>query len=148
MTLVYMKVPAEEAVQILEQHLVAGYRLKDILETEYQTKRSAGQTITDDDINSWSKRSVEWATGCFNELGKVFTTPRQQYTFKEIKTDGLYREGYNYKYEALIKTLQARIDKLDEYINFIFQRSNITIVSAGRDVNMQTGDSSDMEVKN
>lgn len=147
MALEYMKVTPEEAVPILEECLVKGYQLKDALEGEYVTARGSAQGVSGENVSKWHQDLREWTNNSLTKLAEVFVTPRQQYNFRDAKTSGFHRVGVNIDFDNIINHLQARIDVLNGYIEFIFQHGKVTIIS-GRDTNVQMGDGNKQEVKN
>lgn len=136
MALSDLKVDPEKAVMSLDACLVKGYKVKDKLNNDYfpikdKTERVNGL------MPKWRKEASDWANEALKVIQEVFTTVRYAYNFRDAKTDGLMRVGINSDFEGICKTLQARIDVLNAYIQFIFQHANIQIINS----NVQVGGS-------
>lgn len=147
MALEYMKVTPEDAILTLEECLVTGYQLKDALEKEYADARSSEQGASKENLTKWHHDLNDWTNTSLKKLSEVFKTPRQQYNFRDAKASAVHRIGVNMDFDNIVNHLQARIDVLNGYIEFIFQHGQITII-AGRDVQIQKGEGNKMEVKN
>jgi hypothetical protein len=143
MAVPYLKVSPEEAYTILDDCVVKGYQTVEAIESSYHSQKA---TINGEIIDSLRKISHRWLDDSLERLKNVFTSKRELFNFQYAKTDGLSRIGVNMDYDVIYKNLRARIDVLNEYINYIVHSFNIQI-TAGRDANVQLGNGNEMEVK-
>lgn len=154
MALTYLKIEPEKAIIVLNQLLVSGYRLKDKLVYEYKELhggsdyyRSVDGAVPPETRKGWTDQLVTWATDTFNELQNIYISPAEAYKFKEAQTLPLSSQEFDTRFYSQLLMLQARLDTLSSYKDFIFQHSPIQI-TAGRDAYVQTGNNPNAEVNN
>ena len=150
MPIPYLKIQPEKAVGIIEKWIVEGYKIKDLIVLEYnQVKPRLGEnSFTNDTLEKWSGWVNKWTNECIQELAGIFVSQRELYNFRDAKPPfGVTNE--NVRYVSLIDNISARINRLNQYTEFIFQQFNIKFtVKAGRDSIIQMGYSPKMEIKN
>ncbi len=144
MTLIDLKVEPEEAVTIITNDLTEGYRLKDSLWEQYRSKKDQ---ISGEDIEKFHTLNNSWFQKTIGNLQSVFMTTRQAYLFRDPEPTAFQRLDVNSDFDRIMTSLESRLRILNGFIEFVFEHSRIQI-AAGRDINLQAGDNSKMEVKN
>jgi len=134
MALQYLKVPPENALQILDECIVSGYQIKDKINKEYSK-----ETINDEKLEGWRQLVFKWLNECIQKLDRVFISQKELYNFRDAQPPfGVTSEDV--RWHGIIASLQARIDKLNDYDRFIHDRFNVKIEWIGRDKITQIGD--------
>lgn len=144
MTLTYLKIEPEQAVTDLNELIVSGYQLKDKLVAEYgilthRDKPGGREAIVPPETRAgWTQQLLDWAKNTVQKLQDVYLSLAEVYKFKEAQTLPMMNSQFDNRFYSQLLMLQARLDILNGYKDFIFQHSNIQIV-AGRDANVQIG---------
>lgn len=143
MGLPYLKVEPDEALKVIDECIVAGYRVKDEISNEYHNDKEGAQAKIDD----WRKRAWSWATETIENLGKVFVSEKELYNFRDARPPfGATAE--NVQYVGIVDTMKARIDKLNAYDEKISQNFNVHLEVVMRDKITQIGDNGTIKTKN
>lgn len=138
----FLKVPPEDALQILEGCIVAGYRLKDAIMSDYRSDKENAQ----ENIKNWQRDTGAWVEDTMKGLNDIYASEKEAYNFRDSETSGLYREGYNVVVSSIENHMMARLKTLNRFYDFILQQSNVQI-SAGGDLIMQIGHNPKAEIK-
>lgn len=138
----FLKVPPEDALQILEGCIVAGYRLKDVIMSNYRSDKENAQ----ENIKNWQRDTSAWVEDTMKRLNDIYASEKEAYNFRDSETSGLYREGYNVVVSSIENHMMARLKTLNRFYDFILQQSNVQI-SAGGDLIMQIGHNPKAEIK-
>jgi hypothetical protein len=143
MGLPYLKVEADEAIAIINQCIVAGYKIKDEITNDYHNDKENAQAK----IEEWRKHSWDWAVDTMNKLSDVFVSEKELYNFRDASPPfGATSE--NVQYFGTVQTMKARIDKLNTYDEKISQNFNVHLDVVMRDKITQIGDNGTVTTKN
>lgn len=144
-----LKVTPEEAIHTLDQCTVDGFKLKQSITAEYRSFKTQTDPNfhTDHAIPGWQERLREWMRDVAAKLEAMYISQKYAYIFAET-TDhsALSLIGENDKWYSLMKTLQARIDVLIEFENFINQNFQVHYEVVLGDKYQQDGDGNKQEV--
>jgi len=141
----FLKVDIVSAVEILDECILAGYKLKDEIAIEYNKVK---QRVTVQEMSDWQSESRNWVNNCLNKLQQIYVSPREAYNFRDVKTTRwLISSTANKDYVDIIDMFEAKIKLLNDYLSFILQRPNVLFYSK-RDLFVQFGSDSKQEVKN
>ncbi len=142
MGLPYLKIEPEQAIMILDECIVSGYRIKDKISQEYYSNKEQA----DQKIPEWQKLANDWANSTIQKLEIVFVSQKELYSFRDARPPfGATSE--NIKYIGIISHLQARTDKLNEYDLYIRNQFNVKL-EVGRDLIIQQGNNPQIEIEN
>lgn len=134
----------EQAVVALNKLIVSGYRLKDKLVAEYNSlpkreKPGGHEAVVPSETRAlWAQQIIDWTNHTLQRLQDVYISVAEAYQFREVQTLSVSNSEFDDRFYNQLNTLQARLEVLRDYKDFIFQHTNIQIV-AGRDANVQIG---------
>lgn len=125
-----MKVPAEEAIASIQNLILSGYKLKEDVEAEYAELRT-NQAEVMKAAEGWKVTYAKWVRESMEALDKIYESPVYMYNFRDASpTSGMAMVGNVVRSNIVLNT-QSRIEKLNEYEQFIRTRVPITVVING-----------------
>jgi len=143
MGLPYLKVEPDAALKVIDECIVAGYKIKDEISNEYHGNKEGA----DAKIEEWRQRGWQWAVDTMNKLSEVFVSEKELYNFRDANPPfGATSE--NVQYFGTVQTIKARIDKLNAYDEKISQNFNVHLEVVMRDKITQIGDNGTIKTKN
>lgn len=121
-----LKVTPDEAVQVIDECIVSGYRLKASITAEYRQleKQTRGEVIKNL-LPDWRKRTSEWTTETIGKLQSIFISDRYAYEFAETQGGAMYSVGENSDWNAQTNLILARVATLNRFDNFLKQNFEI-----------------------
>lgn len=150
-----LRVSPEKAVNVLRRLATEGYAIRWTQEGSVfnvDTPPSERESISAD-IYKYEHELVTWAKRASNELTKIFASDIEAFKFaysgvtdRPRRSLYLYVGDKNEKVE-IRKELVAKISFLETYIDLIMSRFEVNL-SAGRDINIQSGVGNKMEIRN
>ena len=139
----FLKVEAEEALQVLDECIVSGYKVKDEINGEYYPNKPVdGERLT-----KLREKANVWANETIKELRKIYASIKEQYNFRDAKTKQIIVNADDIDYFPIIGNLEARIELLNKYFDFILQHMQVK-VKAKRDVYLLNAPFAKVQVKN
>ncbi len=145
MGLPYLKVQPEEAIQVLDECIVSGYKIKDQINAEYFQDRS---TVNGEKITRWRDQSHAWADDCLKKLANLFVSQKELYEFRDAPVSPLMRVNTNVDWNEIINKHEAWVKRLTEYDRYIRNEFNVKVEVVGRDKIVQYGDNPTVDIKN
>ncbi|HSX07001.1 MAG TPA: hypothetical protein VLG92_04740 [Candidatus Saccharimonadia bacterium] len=147
MSLPFLKVSPEEAIALIQEMILAGYRLKDRVNAEHEQARIVSQDAVVAAAPGWSREFTAWINESLAKLDDIYESQVYAYNFRDANTsNGLVMVGNTVRSDVILGT-HSRIEKLNEYERFI--REHVTVeVSAGRDIYLINGDGANVKTKN
>lgn len=155
MSVKFLNVTAEEAVVELNRLIVEGYEIKVGLDSEYnQTKEEKGgidNSGVHELIARWGVKADEWFNRTLGVLEKLYTSKRHMYELREAKEKGvsLLSSTDSSKWNSLSKSMGAKVEKLNEFDDFIKREFRIEYVAGDKVIGnkyLQEGDGNTQEV--
>lgn len=129
----FLKITAPEAVNILEDCMCEGYKTLDKIRNAYETHKD----MSSNPSSAWSEWTTEWIQKTIDKLCSVYCSDHFAYEFREAKTNRYSTSG-DRPYTGLQNTIEAKINILNSFYNFIMNRSSIVINYNGN-INYQIG---------
>ena len=132
MPIKYLEVSAEEAVKRLTKLIEEGYKIKIGMDSEYTTLKQEKGGIDNssviESIEKWEVVANKWFSEAIAELFKIYTSKRMGYEFREAHpTIGLISKGNSMKWSTFSRNLGTKIDKLNQFDDFIKREFRIEI---------------------
>lgn len=142
-----IKIQPEIAVQILDNCIISGYRVKDEINEDYFQDKSA---VDREKVSKWRIIANKWVNECLQKLGVIFISQKQLYDFRDAPSSPLVQVNTNIDWNAIINFLEARINKLKEYDKYIREEFNfnVKLEVVGRDKIVQLGNNSQVKIEN
>jgi hypothetical protein len=138
----YLKVEPEEAIKILDESILSGYKTKDTIAEEYFTDKT--QVVSR--ITGWKTLANDWLVVTIGKLDGIFMSQKEVYNFRDSRPP-LGATSEDVQYVKIIQTLKARIDKLNEYDSYIRDKFDVKIEVVLGDKITQHGNNSSVEIK-
>lgn len=145
MGLPYLKLEPEEAIRLLDHCIVSGYQIKDEINSDYFQNKS---NVKDEKINTWQEKAIQWANDSLKTLEVIFVSLKESYNFRDAQVSIGVISGTNPKWNSIIKQIDARINRLNQYDTDIRGYFNIQVEIVGRDKIIQSGNKNHLETKN
>jgi len=143
MSLPYLIIEPEEAIKIIDDCIVKGYKVKDVIKNEYYTNKSE----VNERITNWRAISNNWTKETIDHLARIFVSQKELYNFRDAEPP-FSATSENTQFIGIVSYIKARLDKLNEYDKYIRQQFNVSIEVVGRDKIIQTGSNSTIDINN
>ncbi len=124
MSIQFLRVTPEEALQRLEVCANKGYATKLVIQHQYD--KAGHGNITDEFISDVLNRVNGWSLETKNELLEIYFSPNYMYNFLETEPNLISTAEESRFYDTKASLLQ-KVNKLMGYIDFIIQHSNPTL---------------------
>lgn len=121
MAIQFLRVTPEQAVETIQECAQKGYATKLVIQKEHD--EVGPLNITDSMVTGWIKRINDWTEETRHILLNIYTSPNYMYKFLET-TPNLISTGEEQRFVGLRHGLLQRVEKLNEYVDFIIQNSN------------------------
>jgi len=118
----YLKIQPEESIQIIDELIVSGYKLKEKISSEY----ALDVNNADSKIAEWRRQSNDWCGVALLDLEKVFVSQKELYNFRDAAPP-FGATSQNPHYVEIVRKIKARIDKLNEYDTYIRNQFNVQV---------------------
>lgn len=135
----FLKVTTPEAVEVLESCMHEGYTALDRIMADYE-RRKADST---NPSSAWADWTREWLVSCIAKLDRIYVAPHRSAEFRHARTTRYGTSG-DKPYTGLEHTIEAKMNVLKKYYDFILQKSPITINVNGS-INYQVGNDNQNE---
>jgi hypothetical protein len=135
MGLAYLKVAPEEALQIIDQHAVEGYKIKEAILAEYLANKSDYSGL----VEGWKNSLDWWTTIGRSKLQDIFHSERASYIYRDAQASGGYGDGFSAVVTDLLTLFDARINKLNYFDADIRENFRVNLEVIIGDKVTQTG---------
>lgn len=143
MSIPYLKITPEEAVQKIDHLIIEGYQVKDNINSDYFENAS---DVSDGSIEKWSSQALTWANTCIEELEMIYISQKEAYYFRDATSLPYMRVGTNAKWNGIVNQIEARLEKLKEYDDYIRKNFNIHLEFVSGDKIVQHGSDSEITI--
>jgi len=148
MSIKFLNVTAEEAVDALTKVIEVGYEIKIDMDTEYSNTKEAKGGVDNSSVQElvvlWEIKVNAWFRETIQILAKIYTSKRMAYEFREAQPQQLALQSTddNPKWFSVSRSMKAKLDKLNEFDNFIKRefRVQIDYIAGDKFENSGSGD--------
>jgi len=133
----YLKVQPETAISVIDDCIVKGYEIKTKISHDYHSDKEK----VEGKISEWQKTVIEWLNSTIEKLSEVFVSQKELYNFRDV-VPPLAATSENMQYFGIVHLMQARINKLNEYDNYIRDKFDVKVEVVMGDKITQHGDNS------
>jgi len=148
-----IKIDPKTALEIIDRRIVSGYEKKDTIGEDF---RKNGDPVTNELVDKWNKIRLDWINETLEELGTIFTSETPLYNFRDAHPP-FGTTSLDVRYSVIPKDFDAKLRKLNEYLEFIQVNFNVkpvqvTVSGHQSRVNINSTDNStntiDQSIKN
>ncbi len=135
MAIKYLKVTTDEAYKALDNLVVKGYDLANLMISQNDAAAGNPEEKT---IAEWREKYKEWFTEGYTTLVMLYESKRQALTFQHKTVMSTSVTGRNQTCTDLTAHIETRTTLLQNYLVTLTNRFQI-VFQAGRDNNVQLG---------
>jgi len=109
-----------------------GYQIKIGMDTEYdEPKRQKGgidNSSVIECVARWEIKANKWFQSAMNDLLRLYTSKRMSFEFRQAQPGlGLQSDADNHKWFTISRSMGAKIDKLNQFDDFIKREFRVQI---------------------
>lgn len=132
MAIKFLEISAEDGVSALTKVIEEGYEIKIGMDTEYSnTKREKGgidNSSVIECVAKWEAKANDWFRRTMDELLRIYTSKRMSFEFREAHPPmGFQSDAENPKWFTVSRSMGAKLDKLNQFDDFIKREFRVEI---------------------